>query len=289
MGQFTKRNLTRKPSTNGSPSWVRKDKSRPAIYRRWQFAVLLGVAASFGFFTDSKSLSRIGGWVSETSRHVMQNDRGSVHPLVGRATVIDGDTVEIHGQRVRFNGIDAPESNQSCKDGSSRSYACGRASAKALDQFAAFSSPMRCEFVEWDQYGRFVGDCYRADGASVSSWLVRNGHAMDWPRYSGGRFSADQNAARSERVGIWAGRFQPPWEFRSSQRDSSQAVSLLSSSAQSASNCSIKGNINTKGERIYHVRGQRHYSETRINTARGERWFCSEAEARSAGWRKARR
>ncbi|MCT7377311.1 hypothetical protein [Chelativorans salis] len=52
--------------------------------------------------------------------------------------------------------------------------------------------------------------------------------------------------------------------------------------------CDIKGNINRTGERIYHVPGQEYYSATWINVAGGERWFCSEAEARAAGWRRAR-
>lgn len=52
--------------------------------------------------------------------------------------------------------------------------------------------------------------------------------------------------------------------------------------------CNIKGNVNTRGERIYHVPGQEYYEETRIVAAHGERWFCSEAEARAAGWRKSK-
>ena len=52
--------------------------------------------------------------------------------------------------------------------------------------------------------------------------------------------------------------------------------------------CNIKGNVNTRGERIYHVPGQRYYKETRIVANHGERWFCSEEEARRAGWRKAK-
>jgi hypothetical protein len=58
--------------------------------------------------------------------------------------------------------------------------------------------------------------------------------------------------------------------------------------AQENSACNIKGNINTQGERIYHVPGQRYYDETRISFSHGERWFCSEAEARAAGWRRSR-
>lgn len=52
--------------------------------------------------------------------------------------------------------------------------------------------------------------------------------------------------------------------------------------------CNIKGNVNTQGERIYHVPGQKYYDETRISASHGERWFCSEEEARAAGWRRSR-
>lgn len=70
------------------------------------------------------------------------------------------------------------------------------------------------------------------------------------------------------------------------------AVALLfiapSIQAQEASACNIKGNVSTRGERIYHVPGQKYYQETRISASHGERWFCSEEEARAAGWRKSR-
>lgn len=70
------------------------------------------------------------------------------------------------------------------------------------------------------------------------------------------------------------------------------AVALLFSAAsiqaQGASACNIKGNVSTRGERIYHVPGQKYYQETRISASHGERWFCSEEEARAAGWRKSR-
>jgi hypothetical protein len=70
------------------------------------------------------------------------------------------------------------------------------------------------------------------------------------------------------------------------------AVALLFSAAsmqaQEAGACNIKGNVSTRGERIYHVPGQKYYQETRISASHGERWFCSEEEARAAGWRKSR-
>lgn len=212
--------------------------------------------------------------------------------LVGHASVIDGDTIEIHGERVRFNGIDAPESAQQCRDSAGKSYRCGSKSAAALDDLLKASSPTRCEFVERDRYGRFVGDCFRADGISVQEFLVRSGWAMDWPRYSNGAYATFQDAAKAERIGIWAGEFQPPWEWRAAggaaATPPAQIVPLLNAS-QDARGCNIKGNISSKGERIYHLPGQEHYGRTKISTSKGERWFCSEAEARSAGWRPARR
>lgn len=84
-------------------------------------------------------------------------------------------------------------------------------------------------------------------------------------------------------VGLWKGEFVPPWEWRKGER--LQSVST----PESTTGCLIKGNISGNGERIFHSPGAPHYERTKINTAKGERWFCTEAEAVSAGWRKARR
>lgn len=63
---------------------------------------------------------------------------------------------------------------------------------------------------------------------------------------------------------------------------------LLLSAPAYAETCNIKGNVSTRGERIYHVPGQDYYDDTRISAAHGERWFCSEEEARAAGWRRSK-
>jgi endonuclease YncB( thermonuclease family) len=140
--------------------------------------------------------------------------------FIGRANVIDGDTIEIQGKRIRLNGIDAPESVQLCRDEHRKLYRCGAAAAKALDNFLAVARPTRCEFVGRDRYGRFVADCYRADGASVAAGLVRSGWALDWPKYSKGKYANEQNAAKEKHVGLWAGTFVPPWDWRAKRRAS---------------------------------------------------------------------
>ncbi|WP_456238544.1 sunset domain-containing protein [Ollibium composti] len=109
------------------------------------------------------------------------------------------------------------------------------------------------------------------------------------------RFFGEQSAAQAEKIGIWQGQFELPWEWRAAQReqtDSSPIVSLAPSVASPAAAsrpsgaCDIKGNISRKGERIYHVPSQKYYAQTRVSTGKGERWFCSEQEARAAGWRR---
>lgn len=133
--------------------------------------------------------------------------------IVGRASVVDGDTIDIHGTRIRFDGIDAPESRQICLDGNGWKYRCGQVSANALDAFLSASQPIACQ-PTGRNYDRVVAICWRADGADVNSWLVRNGLAIDWPRYSKGRYRAEQSQAKANRLGIWAGRFEMPCQVR---------------------------------------------------------------------------
>lgn len=134
--------------------------------------------------------------------------------VIGRASVVDGDTIDIRGERVRLNGVDAPESWQRCEDEHRQEYQCGKEAAAALDAFLAASRPTRCEFIERDRNKRFVGICFRADGANVNAWLVEQGHAVDWPRYSNHAYSSQQRAAYEAKRGIWRGWFDLPCDAR---------------------------------------------------------------------------
>lgn len=214
---------------------------------------------------------------------------GGGQVLTGRATVIDGDTIVIHDQHIRLNGIDAPESRQRCLDSRSKEYRCGAESAEALATILSSSSPASCVFVSYDQYGRFVGNCRLANGTSVQELMVAAGHALDWPKHSGGQFASFQSTAEEERRGLWRGTFQYPWEWRLANmpRDLAKQAPVSGVARIGNQKCAIKGNISAKGDRIFHSPGQRDYGKIRITESRGERWFCSAEEALAAGWRAA--
>ena len=133
--------------------------------------------------------------------------------LTGQTSIIDGDTLEIHGTRLRLWGIDAPESTQLCRGEDSLQYRCGAKAASDLDVFIA-GRPVSCTPVSLDQYERTVGTCSVA-GVDLADWLVRNGYALDWPRYSNGKYGdAPREAERAGR-GIWSGSYVAPWLYRS--------------------------------------------------------------------------
>lgn len=142
---------------------------------------------------------------------------------------------------------------------------------------------MHCEERDVDRYGRIVAVC-STGGIDLNGWLVANGLAVAYRQYSQDYVPAE-DAARAAGVGIWADSFDMPWDWHRGQRSGH----VQPASTGTSDDCQIKGNINSKGERIYHMPGQQHYDRTVIDESKGERWFCSAAEAEAAGWRPAQR
>ena len=142
---------------------------------------------------------------------------------VGRVSVIDGDTLELHGERIRLAAIDAPEARQSCAvDG--KPWPCGRRAAFALADFVGARN-VTCRWRSRDRYRRPVATC-EVGGTDLGGWLVEQGWALAFRRY-GLVYVAQEDAARDARRGLWAGRFVPPWALRRGNRDTVSAESYL--------------------------------------------------------------
>ncbi len=134
--------------------------------------------------------------------------------VAGGGSVIDGDTLEVHGQRIRLHGIDAPESRQLCRlDG--KPWQCGKDAANALaDKIAR--RPVTCEDLGRDRYKRIIGRCTVA-GEDINAWIVQHGWALAYRRYSLD-YVDEEAEAQMARRGIWAGAFVKPWLWRRGKR-----------------------------------------------------------------------
>ena len=207
--------------------------------------------------------------------------------ITGRPSVTDGDTVVIRDTRIRLHGIDAPESAQTCQDVTGKEYRCGQAAALALAEHIGQAN-VTCEPRDTDRYGRTVAVC-RKGREDLNAWMVRQGHAIAYRRYAEDYVAAEGEAKAAKR-GIWAGTFQEPQDWRRDRRagDTEMRPDPAAPATASPSGCQIKGNISAKGEKIYHMPGSSSYAKTRISEASGERMFCSEEEAKAAGWRAPR-
>ena len=124
--------------------------------------------------------------------------------------VIDGDTIKIGNEKIRFSGIDAPELNQDCfKNG--KKILCGVLAKKALLKKIGNKVP-KCIIEGKDIYKRILAECF-VNGDSLSKFLVRNGYAFAYRKYSK-KFIEDEEFARKNKLGLWSMRFEYPWKFR---------------------------------------------------------------------------
>ncbi|MFC0679390.1 thermonuclease family protein [Lysobacter korlensis] len=139
--------------------------------------------------------------------------------VVGRASVIDGDTLEIRDRRIRLWGIDAPESGQQCGHPDGRRWRCGTEAARALADWIGQRN-LNCD-PRGKSYERLVARC-TVNGHDVGEWMVRNGWALEYRRFSKGQYENAQKAAIDAGVGIHEGTFEPPWEYRKRRRERSR-------------------------------------------------------------------
>jgi endonuclease YncB( thermonuclease family) len=137
-----------------------------------------------------------------------------IERLTGLARVIDGDTLELEGIRIRLHAIDAPEGRQTCRT-SGREWACGGEARSQLESIIA-GRPVTCHKQDIDRYGRMVGICTLGE-ADLGSLMVEQGWALAFRRY-GADYLAQEEAAKAAGRGMWAASFIAPWEHRAGRR-----------------------------------------------------------------------
>jgi len=139
--------------------------------------------------------------------------------VAGKPRIIDGDTIELSGRKIRLHGIDAPEAKQTCtKEG--KKWLCGQEATWALARIIE-EHWVTCKPKDTDRYGRIVAVCYMAEGQiDINGLMVEQGWALAYRKYSED-YVEQEEVAKGSRDGIWAGEFVEPWEWRSSQSNNS--------------------------------------------------------------------
>ncbi|MFO1394057.1 MAG: thermonuclease family protein [Steroidobacteraceae bacterium] len=232
--------------------------------------------------------------------------------LVGTVVqVVDGDTIAVDlgagPVRIRLYGIDAPEHDQPW-GARSRQALAARVQGRTV----------RLEVVDRDVHERPVARVF-LDAENINDWQVQEGNAWAFRRYLREEtYCAWEGIARAQRRGLWSGppsAWVPPWDWRAVQQGRAATAAAATDVSVSScvldvreaevrsthadgsnrpraqgpsSGCLIKGNVSERG-RIYHLPGSDAYDKVRIDPGKGERWFCTEDEARAAGWRPAAR
>jgi len=228
----------------------------------------------------------------------------SVNPgWAASAVVRDGNTIQLSDTTYRLDGIDAPELDQICIDDHADPWTCGIDARDRLSKLIG-GRPVRC--YDHDPDGpprrRHVAVCtVEGNTTSLNQDLVREGFALNLEPSAKGRSREDEANARSDRRGLWKGCFVAPQEFRRGKKDGI----LLGGSCRTdkdreirsvlfpdhpamPAGCSIKGKFAVRARvtgnvGIYHLQGCRSYPAL----TRPDRWFCSEDDARAAGFRRA--
>lgn len=232
--------------------------------------------------------------------------------LVPVISVIDGDTIAVRidgvKRTIRLIGVDTPETRKP-----NTPVQCFGPQASSRMQSLVQSRSVRLEADpsqgDLDKYGRSLRYVFTADGPNVAQTLIAGGFGREYTHHTPyrlqGQFRSAQTSAQASRSGLWGAcpsfgaplrvpskKTADPRSSMAPQPSNRPAVpSKTSTSPQPqkpAGACVIKGNINSKGEKIYHLPGSATYARTKITASKGERYFCSEADAISAGWRPAR-
>ena len=143
----------------------------------------------------------------------------NINKISGFAKVVDGDTIKINSKKIRLYGIDAPEKKQKCKKtyltisfmSFTKEYMCGEVSTEKLIK-KINKQKLKCNILDVDRYKRLIGECFKRN-INLNSWMVSNGYAVAYRKYSK-KYVSDEINAKNNKLGIWQGKFEMPWDFR---------------------------------------------------------------------------
>ncbi len=227
--------------------------------------------------TAALGMAALGG-AGWSARWVYSAVMAGGEPVKGTVRVLGSQIIRVGETEIRLAGIAAPDAEQTCGEGNRR-WRCGDEARRALTKAAA-GKTLICHPRGEDDDGRKIAQCL--DGKTdIAEALVRGGHVWADREDSAG-YRALEEGPRSAKAGVWKSASVPPWAFRE----------RLWTDAQRAApeGCPIKGE-SSGGEKIFHMPWGPGYQRVRIaksELARGSKmWFCTEREAREAGYRPA--
>lgn len=198
-------------------------------------------------------------------------------PIEGRASAVSGDVLKLNGRELRLSGIEAPAREQRCVGVTGSKWRCGEAATEALSK-ALRNRKIICQPGSADEAGRTRATCL-AGNEDIGARLVREG-AVFAAAGMFASYAAEERDARSRKVGVWRGAsIERPAEWRAKLWETARKAA--------PDGCPIKGQVSSSGRKTYLVPWSADYDGARVRTSRGERWFCSEAEATSAGFKTA--
>ena len=244
-------------------------------------------AADLKFLTVGSYSPLMRLFLAATAAVLISGTADAQAQFSGAARAKDGDSLEVGNNEVRLFGIDAPELNQTCQR-DAQEWACG-AAAKDLLNSLVRGKFVYCTQTGTDQFDRVLARCVSGT-TDINRAMVANGYAVAFRRYSSDYVSAEDSAKANKR-GLWSSKFTMPSDYRHAGSAAAvkpvtarKAVRASSSdwAGRAKANCDIRGNRNRKGQWIYHLPGMPYYERTRP-----EEIFCSEAEARAGGYRRA--
>jgi endonuclease YncB( thermonuclease family) len=233
-------------------------------------------AASLASLVLLVSIAAGGVWLVTRSGTLMESlpsfSRATTPQLEGRAAALSGSTLRVSGSTVVLDGVESPENEQACgRPG--ELWNCARAAKEALAN-ALQGKRVVCDVTGETKSSEKIGRCL-ANGDDIAAKLVAGGHVFATPGIFA-RYVSIESEAKDAKNGVWSGAPERPADYRAKRWEEAKRAA--------PEGCPIKGRV-ASGGRIYLLPWSPSYNNVRIVGSRGERWFCSEAEAQAAGWK----